>query len=42
MCGVEARIVDDDGNPLPHDGKAVGEMRGAWPVDHWLVLPQPR
>ena len=32
MCGVEARIVDDDGNPLPHDGKAVGELevRGPW------------
>ena len=32
MCGVEARIVDDDGNPLPHDGKAVGEVqvRGPW------------
>jgi fatty-acyl-CoA synthase len=32
MCGVEARIVDDDGNPLPNDGKAVGELevRGPW------------
>ena len=32
MCGVEARIVDDDGNQLPHDGKAVGEVevRGPW------------
>jgi fatty-acyl-CoA synthase len=32
MCGVEARIVDDHGNPLPHDGKAVGEVevRGPW------------
>ena len=32
VCGVEARIVDDDGNPLPHDGKAVGEVevRGPW------------
>ena len=32
MCGVEARIVDDDGNSLPHDGKAVGEVevRGPW------------
>ncbi len=32
MCGVEARLVDDDGNPLPHDGKAVGEVqvRGPW------------
>jgi fatty-acyl-CoA synthase len=32
MCGVEARIVDDDGNELPPDGKAVGELevRGPW------------
>ncbi len=32
LCGVEARIVDDDGSPLPHDGKAVGEVqvRGPW------------
>ena len=32
VCGVEARIVDDDGHPLPHDGEAVGEVqvRGPW------------
>ncbi|MBV9513884.1 MAG: long-chain fatty acid--CoA ligase [Mycobacteriaceae bacterium] len=32
MCGVEARIVDDDGDALPSDGKAVGEIevRGPW------------
>jgi fatty-acyl-CoA synthase len=32
LCGVEARIVDDDGVPLPHDGAAVGELevRGPW------------
>jgi acyl-CoA synthetase (AMP-forming)/AMP-acid ligase II len=31
-CGVEARIVDDDGTALPNDGKAVGEIevRGPW------------
>ena len=32
-CAVwRLRIVDDDGNPLPHDGKAVGELevRGPW------------
>jgi fatty-acyl-CoA synthase len=31
-CGVEVRIVDDEGAPLPHDGKAVGEVevRGPW------------
>ena len=32
MCGVEARIVDDEGNRLPNDGEAVGELevRGPW------------
>ena len=32
VCGVEARIVDDRGEPLPDDGKAVGEVevRGPW------------
>lgn len=32
MCGVEARIVDDEGAVLPNDGVAVGELvvRGPW------------
>jgi fatty-acyl-CoA synthase len=32
LCGVETRIVDDDGQVLPNDGKAVGEIevRGPW------------
>ncbi len=32
MCGVEARIVDDEGGVLPSDGEAVGELevRGPW------------
>ncbi|BBZ12494.1 long-chain fatty acid--CoA ligase [Mycobacterium branderi] len=32
VCGVEARIVDDDNNVLPNDGEAVGELevRGPW------------
>ena len=32
VCGVETRIVDDEGNVLPNDGKAVGEVevRGPW------------
>jgi len=32
VCGVEMRIVDDDGQALPNDGKAVGEVevRGPW------------
>lgn len=32
VCGVEARIVGEDGDVLPRDGKAVGELqvRGPW------------
>ncbi|MCA4724731.1 long-chain fatty acid--CoA ligase [Mycolicibacterium fortuitum] len=32
MCGVEVRVVDDGGVPLPTDGEAVGdlEVRGPW------------
>jgi fatty-acyl-CoA synthase len=32
MCGVEIRIVDDNGAPLPNDGVAVGELEvhGPW------------
>ena len=32
LCGVEARIVDDDGTVLPTDNEAVGEVevRGPW------------
>jgi fatty-acyl-CoA synthase len=32
VCGVELRIIDDAGHPLPHDGKSVGEIevRGPW------------
>jgi fatty-acyl-CoA synthase len=32
LCGVEARVVDDDGKVLPNDGVAVGEVevRGPW------------
>ncbi|WP_275291256.1 long-chain fatty acid--CoA ligase [Amycolatopsis sp. La24] len=32
VCGVEMRIVGDDGTPQPRDGQAVGELevRGPW------------
>ncbi|GFG63985.1 long-chain-fatty-acid--CoA ligase [Mycobacterium kubicae] len=32
LCGVEARVVADDGRVLPRDGKSVGELevRGPW------------
>ncbi len=34
VWGVEMKIVDDEGNELPHDGKAFGELlvRGPWVV----------
>ena len=32
VAGVELRVVDDEGNELPHDGESVGELqvRGPW------------
>ncbi|WP_174523760.1 fatty acid--CoA ligase [Mycolicibacterium novocastrense] len=32
LWGIEARIVDDNGNSVPHDGASVGELqvRGPW------------
>ena len=36
--GIDLRIVDDEGNPLPHDGKAEGalQVRGHWVVDTYF------
>ena len=36
--GVELRIVDDRGEPLPHDGAASGELqiRGPWVISAYL------
>lgn len=36
--GIELRIVDRDGTPLPHDGEAFGELqvRGPWVVDGYF------
>jgi fatty-acyl-CoA synthase len=32
VAGMEVRVIDDEGNPLPHDGESVGELqlRGPW------------
>src|SRR5215472_762883 len=32
ICEVEARLIGDEGTPLPHDGQAVGEVevKGPW------------
>jgi fatty-acyl-CoA synthase len=41
--GVELRIVDDAGNALPWDGKAVGEIevRGPWVTGSYFRDPAP-
>ena len=43
LSGVELRIVDDAGNPLPWDGEAVGEIevRGPWVTASYYLDPAP-
>jgi 3-(methylthio)propionyl---CoA ligase len=38
VFGVELKIVDGDGNALPHDGKAFGDLmvRGPWILDQYF------
>jgi fatty-acyl-CoA synthase len=38
VVGVEMEILDDDGNILPHDGKAFGHLvvRGPWVVKEYM------
>ncbi|QYA99622.1 long-chain-fatty-acid--CoA ligase (plasmid) [Rhodococcus sp. USK10] len=38
--GVDIRIVDAEGNDLPHDGKSVGEVlvRGPWVIERYHKL----
>jgi fatty-acyl-CoA synthase len=44
IAGVELRIVDDDGNVLPWDGEAVGEIevRGPWITGSYYKDPDPQ
>jgi fatty-acyl-CoA synthase len=44
IAGVELRIVDDDGNVLPWDGEAVGEIevRGSWITGSYYKDPDPQ
>ena len=42
MCGVEARIVDDDGQCAAQRRRGGGRDRGARAVDHRVLLPRPR
>jgi len=39
--GVQTRIIDDDGNEVPRDGEAYGELqvRGPWVVDEYHDRP---
>ena len=43
VSGVELRIVDDQGNPLPWDDEAVGEIevRGPWITADYFGDPSP-
>jgi fatty-acyl-CoA synthase len=43
MPGLEIDILDDEFNPLPHDGEAVGELviRGPWICAEYFNDPQP-
>ena len=43
ISGVELRIVDDQGNPLPWDDEAVGEIqvRGPWITSDYFGDPSP-
>ncbi len=43
MPGLEVEIFDDTFNPLPHDGKSVGEIliRGPWICSEYYNNPQP-
>ncbi len=43
MPGLELEIVDDDWKPLPHDGRAAGNLliRGPWICAEYFNDPQP-
>ncbi|MEX2205677.1 MAG: long-chain fatty acid--CoA ligase [Myxococcota bacterium] len=43
MPGLEIEIVDDDWKPLPHDGRAAGNLliRGPWICSEYWNDPQP-
>ncbi|HIG39662.1 MAG: long-chain fatty acid--CoA ligase [bacterium] len=43
MPGLEMEIFDEEWNPLPHDGEAVGELliRGPWIAAEYFDDPQP-
>ena len=38
IFGIEMKVVDEKGHPLPHDGKAAGDLlvRGPWVVERYF------
>ncbi|OMC49828.1 acyl-CoA synthetase [Mycobacterium sp. IS-1264] len=42
LAGVETRLLDDDGGPVPHDGETVGKLqvRGPMMFDGYLNRPE--
>ena len=42
LAGVETRLVDDDGAPVPHDGETIGrlQIKGPMVFDGYLDRPQ--
>ena len=42
LAGVETRLLDDNGNPVPHDGETVGrlQVRGPTMFDGYLNRPE--
>ncbi|WP_273167726.1 long-chain fatty acid--CoA ligase [Marinobacter sp.] len=42
LFGIQMRIVDEDGNSLPHDGETTGvlEIRGPWACSTYYGKPQ--
>ncbi|OBA77969.1 acyl-CoA synthetase [Mycobacterium sp. 1164966.3] len=42
LAGVQTRLVDDDGEPVPHDGETVGKLqvRGPTMFDGYLNRPE--
>ena len=42
VFGVEMKVVDDVGQPQPHDGQSMGELlvRGPWVVNGYSTMPR--
>jgi len=42
MLGIDAEVVDEDGNPVPHDSETVGEivLRGHWIMEQYFKDPE--